>query len=191
MGVKTNQLYDYTERLSEVMRVSARNVGAKYGLQPVQIQVLRYLSLCNRFSDTPMGITEYLGLTKGTVSQTLKVLEKKDYITKCADDLDKRIAHIKLTQAGKGLLNDIVPPPGFKAACARLTDEQSAALGDVLEQFLLQLLQTNSMKTFGLCYTCRYNKKQDAGNYMCALLNIDLSLDDTQLICREHVLEHI
>ncbi|MBL4869975.1 MAG: MarR family transcriptional regulator [Robiginitomaculum sp.] len=186
--MKTNQIYDYTERLSEVLRVSTRRVGAKYGLQPVQIQVLRYLSLCNRFSDTPMGVTEYLGLTKGTVSQTLKVLEKKSYITKRADALDKRLAHLKLTRAGKGLLSDIMPPPSFKAACASLSDEQSAALGGGIEQLLLRFLQTNSMKTFGLCYTCRYNKKQDMGNYSCTLLNIDLSLDDTQLICREHVL---
>jgi DNA-binding MarR family transcriptional regulator len=60
-----------------VLKVRGCQAGAAHGLQPVQLEVLNYLSSCNRYSDTPMAVTEYLGQTKGTVSQTIKTLEKK------------------------------------------------------------------------------------------------------------------
>ena len=64
-------------------------------------RVLHYLSVCNRYSDTPMAVTEYLGQTKGTVSQTLKVLEKKALLFKEPDKDDKRVMHLKLTEQGQ------------------------------------------------------------------------------------------
>ena len=48
-------------------------------LEPVHLATLRYLCNCNRFSNTASAITEYLGQTKGTISQTLKVLEKSRF----------------------------------------------------------------------------------------------------------------
>ena len=65
------------ERLAGLLRSESRKLLSEYGLQPVQFEALHYLSNCNRYSDTPMAVTEYLGQTKGSVSQTLKVLEKK------------------------------------------------------------------------------------------------------------------
>ena len=67
-GVNSNLIYDYVERLSELLRVDARRAGAAHGLLPVQLEALHYLSICNCYSDTPMAVTEYLGQTKGTVS---------------------------------------------------------------------------------------------------------------------------
>ena len=73
--MNTNPIFYTVERLSELLKVDSRQAGVEQGLQPVQVEVLHYLSICNKYSDTPMAVTEYLGLTKGTVSQTLKVLE--------------------------------------------------------------------------------------------------------------------
>ena len=86
--MNTNHIYDYVERLSELLKIDSRQAGAEHGIQPVQLEVLHYLSICNRYSDTPMAVTEYLGQTKGTVSQTLKVLEKKSLLTKRFDKGD-------------------------------------------------------------------------------------------------------
>ena len=65
-------LYDYLERLTSLMRAWSREQPLVAELQPVQLSALHYLARCNRYSDTPLGVTEYLGLTKGTVSQSLK-----------------------------------------------------------------------------------------------------------------------
>nr|MBA3613554.1 MarR family transcriptional regulator [Nitrospirales bacterium] len=64
---------DVLERLTNLQRMEARAFGLRYGLQPVQMEALTYLTQCNRYSNTPQAVAEYLGLTKGTVSQSLQV----------------------------------------------------------------------------------------------------------------------
>lgn len=181
-----DNIYDRVERLSELLRVDSRQAGMAHGLQPVQLEVLHYLAICNRYSDTPMAVTEYLGQTKGTVSQTLKVLEKKALLFKEQDLKDKRITHLTVSDSGRELLNNTIPTPMFAKACAALTDDKQAEIIASLKTLLTTLLQTNGMKTFGVCHSCRYNGKTEEGGYFCNLVQQPLSVDDIQLICREH-----
>lgn len=184
--MNSNPIYDYVERLSELLRIDSRKAGATHGLQPVQLEVLHYLSLCNKYSDTPMAVTDYLGLTKGTVSQTLKVLEKKELLTKQVDKDDKRIAHLKLSEKGEKLLKNTIPTAIFVNACEEMTDEKQSEIAASLKQLLSTLLQANNFKTFGVCSSCRYNSKAENGGYFCNLVKQPLAESDTQLICKEH-----
>lgn len=56
----------------------ARNGEVSGDLNPAQWEALRFVSRANRFSRTPAALAEYLGSTRGTVSQTLIALEKRD-----------------------------------------------------------------------------------------------------------------
>ena len=62
-------LFDLSERLGTLTRARLRQAGVAHGLQTIHLQVMMYLERANRLSNTPQGTTEYLGLTKGTVSQ--------------------------------------------------------------------------------------------------------------------------
>ncbi len=97
------------ERISTLLRAEQRKKYSALGLQPVHVQTLDYLANCNRFSDTPAAVTDYMGLTKGTVSQTLQVLERKGYLEKIQDLIDKRIVHLKILPWGQQLLKSITP----------------------------------------------------------------------------------
>ena len=184
--METRELYNFVERISELLRIDLRQAGADHGLQPVQMEVLHYLSICNRFSDTPMAVTDYLGQTKGTVSQTLKVLENKGFISKHADVADKRLAHLRLTKNGAKLVDASIPPPMFAQTCATLGHGVQKQAVAVLNRLLLALLETNNMNTFGVCRTCKHNRKSEQGAFFCELVQQPLSLDDIQLICKEH-----
>ncbi len=186
MVMELNHIYNYVERLSELLRVDSRQAGAVHGLLPVQLEALHYLSICNRFSDTPMAVTEYLGQTKGTVSQTLKVLEKKELLFKQPDENDKRVSHLKVTARGKRLLNKTIPTPMFIRACEALPDKKQSEIATSLKQLVTTLLQVNNLKTFGVCSSCRYNGKTEDGGYFCNLVKQPLSVDNLRLICREH-----
>jgi len=185
--MKTDQIYDYIERLGNLLRTDSRRGGAEHGLQPVQLEALHYLSLCNRYSDTPMATTEYLGQTKGTVSQTLKVLEKKGFLTKKIDDNDKRVVHLKVTKAGDKLLKMFIPSRQFKDACQQLSEKSQTQIVACLKELLQTTQHTNGMKTFGVCHTCRYNQKKENNHYFCNLTQEPLSSTEIQLICREHL----
>ncbi|OHU84397.1 MULTISPECIES: MarR family winged helix-turn-helix transcriptional regulator [Pseudoalteromonas] len=184
--MKLNHIYNSVERLGDLLKVGARQAGAEHGLQPVHVEVLHYLSICNQYSDTPMAVTEYLGLTKGTVSQTLKVLEKKSLLVKTIDENDKRITHLKLSVSGQQLVAALLPTNLFIKACEQLSPEQQSDIDSSLKLLLSALLKANNLKTFGVCKTCRFNQQTNDGNYFCGLVKQPLSKGDVQLICREH-----
>lgn len=184
--MKLLNIYNAVERLGELQKVGARQAVTAIGLQPVQLEVLNYLSSCNKYSDTPMAVTEYLGQTKGTVSQTIKALENKGMVEKIADRNDKRISHVVVTPLGSKVLAESLPTQLFVNACNVLSGEQQHKIEEALTKLLTAIIQSNEMKTFGACYTCRYNHKQEDGSYYCNLVKAPLTDAETLLICKEH-----
>ena len=59
-------------------------------MNPAQWETLRFLSCANRYSRRPSALAEFLGTTKGTVSQTLKCLEGKGYVRRVKPEGDRR-----------------------------------------------------------------------------------------------------
>ncbi len=178
-------IHEYLERLAGLLRHNARRLGLNYALQPVHLEVMHYLAICNRYSDTPRAVSEYLGLTKGTVSQSLKVLEHKGLITRIADERDKRVVHLGLSTMGKRFFADYVPAPVLNAACSHLPKQTQALIAESMKNLLLACQRANEMKSFGPCHTCMHNRRIK-GEYFCGLTQEALSRDDIKLICREH-----
>ncbi|HMA11072.1 MAG TPA: MarR family winged helix-turn-helix transcriptional regulator, partial [Steroidobacteraceae bacterium] len=156
------------------------------GLQPVHLQVLFYLNQANRFSNTPQALTEYLGLTKGTVSQTILVLARRKLVSRHADPHDGRVVRLILTEGGTTLLKTLSAGSAWRdivqtASPARVT---SAVL--VLRQVLAQVQAQSGKRSFGTCATCRHNQRLGPRSYYCALLQEKLSSPEVRRICREH-----
>lgn len=180
-----NLLYQLIERIGNLLRAEQRLTGKALGLQEVHLQVLLYLSLCNRYSNTPAAVTEYLNTTKGTVSQSLKVLQTKNYIAKQADADDKRVVHLNLTTQGEKVVKETIPPLVFSETIERLTSQQVSDIQLNLTLLLTSLQQANQLRSFGVCQTCRFFTKEENG-FRCGLTKEPLSKYDSSRICREH-----
>ena len=180
-----NLLYQLIERTGNLLRAEQRLTGKALGLQEVHLQVLLYLSLCNRYSNTPIAVTEYLNATKGTVSQSLKVLEAKCYIVKHPDANDKRVVRLTLTNQGEQVVREAIPPTVFVDAVEGLTPRQVQDLKLNLTLLLSSLQQANRLRSFGVCQTCRFFTKEENG-FRCGLTQESLSEYDSSRICREH-----
>jgi DNA-binding MarR family transcriptional regulator len=184
--MKTANLFDSIERIAALVRAEERRRCAEFGLQPVHLQVLDYLSMCNQYSDTPAAVSNYLGMTRGTVSQTLLLLEKKGLVSKTADTVDKRVVHLQITVAGKDLLKQAKPVDLFQQASTILAQQRDAS---DCEAFFLQALaalqKANKSQSFGLCQTCKYFTQKSKGA-MCGLTKAHLSKSDSEKICQEH-----
>lgn len=161
-------------------------VGTDLNLQPVQLNALNYISRSNRYSNTPQGVTEYLGLTKGTVSQTLAILESNGLIKKSPDKRDGRIVRLSVTPAGNKLLRKAIPSPSMRNAWGELDRRDQNALVEGLKQVLFEMQKKNGMQAFGICGTCRFNSKKEEKKFFCELTQENLSPKDTELLCREH-----
>lgn len=171
-------LYDVVERLGNLVRAEERAVGQEMGLQPVHLHVLRYLRRANRFSDHPAAVTEYLGQTKGTVSQSLRLLEQKGLVERTPDPEDGRRVHLHLTAPGRRTADRLVPRAWVEAAGDPAAEES-------LRGLLAALLASRSMRSFGTCATCRFHVV-DGRTRHCGLLDVRLTQADATRICREH-----
>ncbi len=173
------------ERLNNLLRMEVRTFGVKYGLQPVQIEALSYLMRCNRYSDTPQAVTKFLGLTKGTVSQSLKVLEQKGLLRKQQDTEDRRIIHLAVTAKGRKLIARALPAKSLELALTRMSADQGNKLEGILGSLLREMQHLHDRKTFAACHTCRLNEWHKQG-FVCGLTKESLNEREVQLICREH-----
>lgn len=178
-------LLELIERIGNLLRLEEREAGKSDGLQPVHIQVLEYLALCNRFSNTPLSLSRYLGISKGTVSQSLMVLENKGLISKSQDKHDRRVIHLSLTDAGKNVVKTVFTNQHWSNTCEQLPAQQRERMAEDLSQLLQALIQQRGASSFGVCRTCKHFA-YTCGVYHCELLHIDLQASETAKLCHEH-----
>ncbi|MGY6275819.1 MarR family winged helix-turn-helix transcriptional regulator [Methylomonas sp. MgM2] len=179
------ETFKLIERISSVLRSEERKKYAAIGLQPVHGQVLEYLAKCNKYSNTHASVAEYLGLTKGTVSQSIHVLERKRFLEKKTDNIDGRVVHLSLTDNGRALIDELKPLDIFKQAEAKISRHVFDTVDNALKATLGILQQVNQSKSFGLCRTCRHFSVE-ANHFICTLTDDPLDREDTDKICREH-----
>lgn len=179
--MSADRLHRLAERLSTLFRASLRRTASDHGLKLVQLEALIYFSLANRYSDTPAALTDYLGVTKGTVSQTLSALQRHGLITKNADPDDGRITRIALTPEGEAIGAAAYPTPLLRDS----DNASSEAVADALQHTLRALQQGNDFKMFGQCRDCRYFGARARGGH-CGLTGESLTRLETTKICREY-----
>lgn len=178
-----DRLLAQLERLGLLLRSDDRRAGGRGALQPIHLALLRYLARANRFSDTPRAAVAYLGQTKGTVSQSLGVLERRGYLKKRPDPRDGRVVHLELTAKGRrAARND---PASLAAAAQGLRREEVEAAAGLLERLLRGLQEASGGRSFGPCETCRYLTREGT-RARCAYFGALLAAHETELICEEH-----
>ena len=178
-------VFDLIERMSALIRSEERKKCTAFGLQSVHLHVLDYLSRCNKYSDTPAALTNYLGMTRGTVSQTLLLLEKKGYVKKTTDTLDRRVVHLDLQAEGRAMLEQARPSELFNQAADLLDREPLGNCDEALSNILSALQKSNKSHSFGLCQTCQFFTLLPEG-YLCGLTKESLTKEDSGKICQEH-----
>ncbi len=177
--------YDLLERLASLLRAEERRLGKEHGLEPVHLRALRFLARANRYSDTPVAVSEYLGLTKGTASQTLIRLQEKGMLAASPDPKDGRRVHLRLTRAGRKVVSHVDPPKLFQEAL------EASSVSSSLQGSFLDLLRTlqhlNGSRPFGVCRSCVHFRSGDGkGSFLCGLTEEPLKARESHLICREH-----
>lgn len=174
-----NDIDIWLERLSSLYKSQMRQAVSSEGIQLVHLEILQYLSISNKYSNTAQAMTEYLGQTKGSISQSIKLLEKEGFIERRPCTKDKRVTRVYLTELGQDSLKRM-----SAFLMPNLEDSQNTALAI---QSLLQNWQSkNNHKGFGQCQSCRFN--QDLGNdeFQCGLTGEPLAKTEIRKICREH-----
>lgn len=151
-------------------------------LNPTQKMALEYLAEANMYSRSPSHVAEYIGTTRGTMSQTLKALARKGYVEEHRKEHDQRSISYDLTKEGAEIVRQ--PNP-----VARAIGEMSKANQAMLEQGLTQglnlALLANGGRSFGQCKSCTHHDGTTNSGF-CKLLGVSLEAGEREKICIEH-----
>jgi len=163
---------------------AVHNLQYADGLNPAQWEALRFLSRANRYSRKPSALADYLGTTKGTVSQTVKALEEKGFVERTVEAKDRRIVRLDLTQDGLAMLaND--PLLALSVATAAAPEEVSTATR-ILSGYVRSLQGQCGMKSFGVCTQCGHFSSEICDDGVvphCGLTGEPLSETEIKKIC--------
>lgn len=175
------RLRELIDRLSRV--VAAQGWGVD--LNSVQRAALLYLARANRFSRAPSHVAEYLLATRGTVSQTLKALQRKGLVVERRSETDRRSIAYSLTLEGERLADNA---DSLGRAIDALDGGVVERMGADVAGLLRGALGARGGRSFGICRTCRHHRATTtpAGGPWCALLDVALTPDESQRICYEH-----
>jgi len=176
---KETEIYDLIDRLTRVHAALLRSDE----LNPTQMAALGYLARANRFSRSPSQVADYLSTTRGTVSQTLKALIKKGYVSEKTAEIDRRALVFSLTDKGAEVLE---ARKEFLDVLAAMGNADKDGLQRGMKELLSQLLERRQGRSFGLCRTCKHHGVQD-GAMWCGLLKVPLRVGEDAQICHEHI----
>lgn len=188
MNESARVLLDLVSCLGRVIQEDERRHALAAGLQSVHLTALSYLRDANRYSNTPHALTEFLGSTKGTVSQSLLLLYRKGLVERHADPQDGRVVRLRLSAAGKKLLQGAALDQQWEAAVGALSPADAALASQALATILRSLQRGRGSRTFGVCSTCTFFTRLGARSFRCGLTGESLSQSDSTKICREHML---
>ncbi len=174
-----NDLDIWLERLSSLYKSQMREAASAEGMQVVHLEILRYLSISNHYSNTAQALSEYLGQTKGSISQSLKILEKDGFIERKPCHTDKRVIRVFMTKKGEASLDRM---------SQQLMPNLEGVPGDinVIRSLLQKWQNQNDRQGFGQCQSCRFNRDLGNGEFECGLTETPLTPIDVKKICREH-----
>ncbi|GJM06263.1 MAG: hypothetical protein DHS20C09_22590 [marine bacterium B5-7] len=169
----------WLERLSSLYKSQMRLAVSAEGFQLVNLEIMQYLSMCNVYSNTAQALSEYLGQTKGSISQSLKIMENSGHIARKVCEKDKRMMRIFLTEKGR-------------LSLARMTKNlvtmptEDPKISDGIQSLLKVWQAQHNHKGFGQCQSCRYHLAKDNAQFKCGLTDELLPVQEGLKLCREH-----
>jgi DNA-binding MarR family transcriptional regulator len=181
-NVGSAELLYRLERLARLLRAE----GHAGGLNPAQWEALRYLARANRFSNSPIALTAYLGATKGTISQTVKALERKGLIAKSPRPGEKRSIVLALTEKGRASLASD-PLNQLTAALEAVGGKSRRRMAKTADEILSAESKRRKLQSFGACKSCRFFREKTDDGAHCMAFETSLTAADMALICVAYV----
>lgn len=178
------KLIAYINRLSRAIRKIYNQIGFLEGLNPLQIQILEFLSRQKKRKITINSIAEEMEVSEATVSDSIKALEHRGLLKKTIDNLDKRIRYVEITREGNYVLNQIENK--VKMEFPDLSLEEKQALLVLLHHLTFQFFKSGYLTKAKICFSCVYYERLKHNQHYCNLLKETLTPENLQYDCPDH-----
>ena len=121
-------------RASNLLVDDLKKTLKKYPINATEFSVMEFLY--SKGEKSIQEIRDRILLASGSATYVIDNLEKKGYVNRIVNQNDRRVAYIKLTEAGKDLINDIFPThkKNTKKIFNDLTNEELITLKEILKK---------------------------------------------------------
>ncbi|WP_394832620.1 MarR family winged helix-turn-helix transcriptional regulator [Pendulispora rubella] len=158
------------------------------GLSATQGQILAALVAHGPL--TGSELSERLGITLPTISDSVRVLVEKTLVTKSKDPRHPRASLLTPTKKGAMLGARARSWPEFLAASVNdLAPEEQRAFFSGVMKMIRTLQEQGLVPVGGMCVTCTYfrpNVRTGASPHHCAFVDAPLANEQLRLDCPEH-----
>lgn len=174
------------ERISEAFKVLLWEHSKEHGLSPIQIQVLIFINTHSSTMAKVGYLSDEFNITKATMSDTIKTLEKKELIIKEQEETDHRSYQILLTEKGKSIVQKITHYPAIiEKIIHSIPENEKTPLYNNLFSLIDHLNIAGIISIKRMCFTCKFLLKDENGFY-CNFLQKSLKQNDLRIDCPEH-----
>lgn len=170
-------------RVSQVFKTLLLEKSKEYQLSPIQIQLLIFIEYHDKDKSTISYLAKEFNLSKPTISDTIKLLEKKLYITKTFDKNDSRSYTINLTSTGKMI---VLETENFIDPLTKIIKNSALnkklILWESITNMIKQLNELEIISVQRTCLKCKFYSKKNNQSF-CSLLNQNLKIEDIRIDC--------
>jgi len=182
----TSKIVVGLERISEVFKVLLWEHAKVIGLSPIQIQILIFIAyhkseLCN-----VSHLAKEFNITKPTVSDAIRILDKKKYIIKDNSLSDSRSYSILLSDLGRKTVaetENFASP--IETQLEKLEKSDLESVFKTLSHLIYQLNDNGMLTVQRTCFGCKFYDKSGNKSY-CNLMEKELLTSDIRLDCNEY-----
>ena len=180
-----SKLVSGLERISQVFRILLWEKAKEYKLSPIQIQLLIFIQNHSQEKATISYLAKEYNFTKPTISDAIKILEKKKLIKKNYQNTDARSYTIQLTSQGKNIVSET---DNYAAPITEIIKKSKHAdklvLWDIISNLITRLNELEIISVQRTCYNCKYFVKKENLPY-CNLLEQKLKANEIRIDCQE------
>ncbi|APQ19264.1 MarR family winged helix-turn-helix transcriptional regulator [Maribacter hydrothermalis] len=174
------------ERVSEVFKILLWEKAKLVGLSPIQIQILIFIAFHKRELCNVSHLAKEFNVTKPTVSDAIKVLDKKRLILKDYSSSDNRSYSITLSELGTEVISQTYNFSNpIKKQIDSFSTSELESLFETLSQLIYKLNHNGILSVQRTCYGCKFYQKNQESDY-CNLLQKELLNGEIRLDCPEY-----
>ncbi len=174
------------ERTSQAFRALLWDKAKELGLSPIQIQLLIFVGYHKTYMNNVSFLAQEFNVTKPTISDAVKVLDKKGLIEKEYSLTDSRSYSILPSAKGKKMISateDFATP--ILESLKNLGEKEQEQFFKTLSTLLFQLNKKGVLSVQRTCYGCRFHQSDGDAHY-CNLLQKPLLQSDIRIDCPEY-----
>ncbi len=176
------------ERIAELLvhvGRAAQSEDPRSELTAAQWTCLRFLARANGSTRTPSAFASFQATTRGTASQIIKSLERRDLVTRARSERDRRSVCFDLTERGRATLARD-PLRDLVGLIDGLGGAERARFLMTLSRLASALALHRDVPAFGSCRDCNhFGTSGDAA--FCACMAAELAADDTHKLCASYM----